>query len=159
MEAHVVAVEPAADHTADDVLAAVLLHMVKAALPVDLAFDRCAEFQGRIAGVGDDAGFFVDIQHLHAAQTAGVGRLTAAFGIECGTVKGHEKPVVFARLAIQYGGGKAAQVCVLLIEFFGHKDAPLGGNVVEMIIARQQRSCNRAQTKKDPGEVFTRVDV
>lgn len=57
VEADVVAVEALADEARADVLARMLLHVVKAARPVDLAGDALSHFEGLVAKVRDDAVF------------------------------------------------------------------------------------------------------
>ena len=150
--------EVRADHAADDVLAAVLLHMVKAALPVDIAFHGGTCDQGSIAGVDDDALFFVDVQHLYAAQTSGVGRLATALGIKGSAVKDDEELTIFAGLTVQNRGGKAAQIRVLLIEFFDHRIAPFGESCWNDYSTGTHK-LQRYWKRKDPGECITRVDV
>ena len=55
VEADVVAVEALADEARADVLARMLLHVVKAARPVDLAGDALSHLEGLVAKVRDNA--------------------------------------------------------------------------------------------------------
>lgn len=80
MKADVVAVEALADEARADVLARMLLHVVKAARPVDLAGDALSHLEGLVTKVRDDAAFLVDLEHVRLAQNAGVIRLAAALG-------------------------------------------------------------------------------
>ena len=78
VKAHVVAGKGGAQHTADDVLAGVLLHMVKAAGPVDLPLHLAANLQRGLTGVDDPPITMVDLQHIDTAQRAGVVGLAAS---------------------------------------------------------------------------------
>lgn len=73
VEAHVVAVECAAQQAGDDMLAGVLLHMVEAPRPVDVAADLRAYGQRPVAQVGDDTVLLAYIQHAGLAQRAVIG--------------------------------------------------------------------------------------
>ena len=67
VKAGVVAVIGGAEHSADDMLTGVLLHVVKAPGPVDLPVDGLALGQGPVAGVEDDALLLLDVRDLGAA--------------------------------------------------------------------------------------------
>ena len=67
VEAHIVAAEFFAQDAGDDVLAGVLLHVVKAAVPVDGPHHHCAGFQRAVTGVENHAVSLMDIRHTHAA--------------------------------------------------------------------------------------------
>ena len=67
MKAGVVAVIGGAEHSADDMLAGVLLHVVKAPGPIDLPVDGLALRQGPVAGVENHPVPLVDIGDLGAA--------------------------------------------------------------------------------------------
>lgn len=69
--------------------------MVEAPRPVDLPVYGRADGQGRGAFVRDDARLFVHVQHLGAAEHAGVIRLPAALGIECRAVEHHGIAALF----------------------------------------------------------------
>ena len=114
VEAHIVTVVGAAEHTGDDMLAGMLLHMVEAPRPVELAVDGIAHRQRLIAGVGDDAALFADILHRSTAQHAEVAGLTAALGIEGGGIQ-HHGEAALALLAGEDGGLKRTQKGVLII--------------------------------------------
>ena len=95
-------------------LAGVLLHMVKAAGPVDRAANRFPHGQGLVAGMMDHAVPFVDVPHVDAAQGAVVGGLSAALGIEGGTVQ-HHVPRLFVGGAGQHRGVKLPHKGVLIV--------------------------------------------
>ena len=82
-------------------LAGVLLHVVEAPRPIKPPMHRLADGQGRGAFVRDDARPFVYVQHLGAAEHAGVIRLPAALGIERRAVE-HDGEAVFDRLAREH---------------------------------------------------------
>ena len=108
MEAYIVAVEAAAQDAGEDVLAGMLLHMVKAPGPVQFSGDDCSDFQGFVHIVENHAVFFVHIRDGRAAQRAVVGRLSAALWVKGGAAQ-HGGIAVFAALAVQHGGGEALQ--------------------------------------------------
>jgi len=118
VEAHVVPTEGRVHEPAHDVLAAVLLHEIKAPLPVDLARDLRALRQGSLAPVDDPALPLVRVCHAHAAERARVAGLAAALGVKSGPVQLHV-PAVPARAAGEHPRRKTAQMGVLVIEFFG----------------------------------------
>ena len=98
-------------------LSGVLLHVVKAPVPVDGALHRVADAQGPIAGVGDDAVLFVNVGDGGAAQGAVVRRLAAPFGVEGRAVQGHQI-AAFCRLTAQDRGGEGGFIGVGVIELF-----------------------------------------
>ena len=114
VEAGVVAVVGAAQHAGDDMLAGVLLHVVKAALPVDLAGDGLAHGQRLVAGVIDHAVRLMNVPYINAAQRAVVGALSAALGVEGGAVQPHP-PRLFVGGAVQHRGVEPAQERVLIV--------------------------------------------
>ena len=114
VEAGVVAVVGGAEHTGDNVLAGVLLHVVKAALPVDLAVYGFAHGQGFVAGVDDHAVLFLHIAHLGLAQCPQVAGLAAALGVECGAVQ-HHGEAFFQRLAGYDGGVKCGEKRIVVV--------------------------------------------
>ena len=95
-------------------LAGVLLHVVKAALPVDLASDGLAHGQRLVAGVIDHAVRLMNVQNINAAQRAVVGALSAALGVEGGAVQ-HHPPRLFVGGAVQHRGVEPAQERVLIV--------------------------------------------
>ena len=126
VEAHVVAVVGAAQHTGDDVLAGVLLHMVKAALPVDFAVYGNAHRQGMGAGVADDAIALLHVQHRLAAQPAQVAGLAAALRIKGGAVERDEVALPL-RDAVRHHSVEGAHVRVVIVQFDGiHALLPCG---------------------------------
>ena len=119
VEAHVVAGKGSAQHTADDVLAGVLLHMVKAAGPVDGAVDGGPHGQGPVAGVEHQAVPLLDVQHRRAAQVAVVRRLAAALRVKGRAVQGHKICVPLAGPAVGDDGVELLQKCVPVIQLLG----------------------------------------
>ena len=87
MKARVVAVVGGAQHSADDVLTGVLLHVVKAPGPVDFPVDDLTHGQCPVTGVENHAVLLLHIQNHRAAQGAVVGGLTAALGVEGGLIQ------------------------------------------------------------------------
>ena len=67
-------------------LPGVVLHQVKAPVPVDLPGDPAARLQRTVAGVDDVLSPGVDLEDLHAPQRPGVIGLSAPLGIERGAV-------------------------------------------------------------------------
>ena len=118
VEAHIVTVEGAAQHTGDDMLTGVLLHVVEPPRPVDMAAHLRAYGQRLVAQVGDDAVFLVYIQHAGIAQRAEVGGLAAALGVEGGAVKGDGK-AVFHGLAGRHHGGEVLRIGIFIVELDG----------------------------------------
>ena len=98
-------------------LAGVLLHVVKAAGPVDLPGEVFANFHRVFDSVENYAVFFMDIGDGKAPQRAVVGGLSTAFGVKGGPVQRHQIPA-FARFTGENGGGEGAQEGVLIIELF-----------------------------------------
>ena len=90
VKARVVAVVGGAEHAADDVLAGVLLHVVKAVLPVDAPVNGLALGQGLVAGVEDYAVLFLHVGDFCRPQRAVVGGLAAAFGVKSGLIQRHQ---------------------------------------------------------------------
>ena len=113
MEAHILGPEHPVQDAGKDVLAGVLLHFVKAPVPVDGFLYRDARHggvgQGRNA-VPEDAVLLVDIGHgqlgaVRQGQGATVGRLTAAFRVEHRTFQRDESA---AGTAVRHGGQQDA---------------------------------------------------
>ncbi len=67
-------------------LAVVLLHMVEAARPIDLALHKVVGERGG-QHVPHHAIFRLHIQHGHAAKHASIGGLAAALGIKCALIE------------------------------------------------------------------------
>ena len=89
----------------NDMLAGVLLHFGETLFIVDRAIHFCVGLKFSIGVVDDQVTFFLDIQHLHAAQNAGVGILAAALREKGGAVQ-HREPALFVGLAVQHMAGK-----------------------------------------------------
>lgn len=89
MEAHVVTVVAVAENAAENMLAGMLLHMVEAAVPVHHALHGLSHCQRLGEGVHNLVVLFLHVQDGDAAQSAVVGRLSAAFGIEGGAVQSY----------------------------------------------------------------------
>ena len=117
-EAHVLAAELLVRDARQNVLARVLLHVVEAARPVDVALHRLAHAHRRGDGVPDHAVLLVHVHDARSAQRAAVGGLTAALGIKGrGGQSGAQHASVL--LAGQHGGAEAGAVCVAFIQSFG----------------------------------------
>ena len=113
VEADILGPEHPVQDAGKDVLAGVLLHFVKAPVPVDGFLYRDARHggvgQGRNA-VPEDAVLLVDIGHgqlgaVRQGQGAPVGRLTAAFRVEHRTFQREESA---AGTAVRHGGQQDA---------------------------------------------------
>ena len=115
VKTHIVAGKGSAEHAADDVLAGMLLHVVKAAVPVDDAADRPAYRQGAVAGVKHPSLPLLNVQHRRAAQYAMVRRLTAALRIKGRAVQSHQTGAVLSLIALRDDGVKFPQECILII--------------------------------------------
>ena len=118
VEAHVVAVERLAQHTADDVFAGVLLHMVKAALPVQRTVNGFAWGKGRVADVRDNAVFFPHVADGGTAQRTVVGGLPATFGVKSGLIQ-HNGKAALTGLTVGDCGVKFPEKRVVVVEFNG----------------------------------------
>jgi hypothetical protein len=78
----------------------VLLHLVKAAVPIDGAGDFRVDFQRAVAKMDDFRSLLPDIQHLGTAQNAQIAGLTAAFGVEGGGISVTAQPfAVFSQVS------------------------------------------------------------
>ena len=95
-------------------LAGVLLHVVKAPLPVQLSGDGRALLQRPVAGVDNDAAALLHIADLRIAQRAVVGALTAALGVKGSAVQRH-MPCLALRDTAQHRGVKAAQIRIVFV--------------------------------------------
>jgi len=111
VRAQVEAQRPRAAHAQNrrgqHVLSGVLLHVIEAAGPIDLAVDVLAWCQTRLLDdVSDPAVFLIEhIDDPQAAQCPGVERLTAGGGIEGRPVE-RDRPAVAARFDLLDGGVK-----------------------------------------------------
>ena len=72
-----------------DMLAGVLLHQIKATLPIQFADHFFPHGQGTVAKMEDLLSGFLHIQHICLPQRAQIAGLTAAFGIKNGGVQLH----------------------------------------------------------------------
>ena len=86
VEADVVTAIFGVGQAGDDMLAGVLLHQVEPTLPVNGAGHLLPRRKGSVTGVNDRVCPGVDLQHVDAAQHAGVVGLAAALGVEGGLV-------------------------------------------------------------------------
>ena len=106
-------------------------HSTSAVRPVDFSGDGCAHFQRRNAGVGDDAGLFVDVGDGHATQNTGIGGLAAALGIEGRLVENH-LITALAFLAGDNSGGELGEEGVGIEELYGfHRENILSHQEIE----------------------------
>ena len=117
VEAHIVIAEAAVDDAADKMLAAVLLHEVKAPLPVQHAADMRPRCERLLAVVDDLAVPLMGIGNGHAAKRPCVARLAAALGIKRRLVEHHVKAVLSWR-AGEHLRIKFPQMGILIIESF-----------------------------------------
>jgi hypothetical protein len=74
-------------------LAGVLLHVIEAAPPLDLAGDARG-VQWRLENVGDAFTFIDDVGETHTIQVPEVMRLSSGRWIECCTIEIHPTPLV-----------------------------------------------------------------
>ena len=86
VEADGVEVEPLFEDRGQQVLTAMLLHVIEAAVPIDGALDRLGR-QGRGQAVGDAIVLVHHIDHRDSADGAGIERLPARTGVEGGAVE------------------------------------------------------------------------
>ena len=114
VEAHVAALEQAAQDSADDVFAAVLLHEVKPAGKVHLPGHALPYGKGSGADVDDLPVPLPDVRDGSAAQQALVRRLAAPLGVEGGPVQDH-LPAPLLLPAGEDGPGKFCQKRVLIV--------------------------------------------
>ena len=119
VKAHVVAGKAPAQNPAEDVFPGVLLHVVKAPVPVQRAGDRLPGGEGGGAEVDHLAALFMRVQHRYAAKGPPVPRLPAALGIERRPVQ-RDQPAAFSLRAGPDRGGELPQIRVLIIEPFCH---------------------------------------
>ena len=89
MEADIIISEGAVHDAGNDMLAGVLLHFGETLFIVDRAIHFCVGLKFSIGVVDDQVTFFLDVQHLHAAQNSGVGILAAALREEYGLVENY----------------------------------------------------------------------
>ena len=87
VKAHIVAAVPLKQKTGDDMLTGVLLHPQKPGRVVDVSFHFQTHIQRPVADMYHGFPPFPGVQHLHVIQGAGVRRLAAPFGIECGGIQ------------------------------------------------------------------------
>ena len=102
---------PGVDDARDDVLAGMLLHQVEPVGVVHDALHGLANGQGRSHPMEDPLPLLMDMEHLHAAQGAPVGGLSAALGVEGGAVQLDLKALLRFR-TIHNNGGKLCQTAV-----------------------------------------------
>src|SRR5258708_39026410 len=76
------------------VLAMVLLHVIKAASPIDDALDFAERPRRRIHEMKPLTIALLRIQHRYAVQSAPVSRLTAALSVEGGAVQHHRQLIL-----------------------------------------------------------------
>ena len=94
MEPDIITVVSAADDAADDMLTAVLLHMVKAPLPVNHTLYCFPHRNLFVTGVEDHSFLLTGIGNSNAIQTSVVCRLAAALGIKRGAVQLYQPPIL-----------------------------------------------------------------
>ena len=134
------------ERAGDHVIRCVLLHMVKAARPVDAAVHGGSGCQWLRDGVQYIAVDHVHVDDLCVAQRAGVEGLTAGGRIKRTAVQQHVKmrPVFPAGqdAAVEFG-----QISVVIIQSFGHVDhAPAK---IDTIIASGAADCKAVSPESD----------
>lgn len=97
-------------------LAGMLLHMVKASCPIDLA-PRPLSREGGGKQVRNPVAFVHDIGHLDSPEAAAIERLATGSGIEGCLVEVDAAGIV---RPVYDGGLEIAEVCVGIIESVGH---------------------------------------
>ena len=120
VEADGVEVEPLFEDRGQQVLTAMLLHVIEAAIPIDGALDRLGR-QGRGQEVGDAIVLVHHIDHRDSADGAGIEGLPARTGVEGGAV---EVDGLGVRGAVDHARGEIAQVGIGVVEAFGHGKIP-----------------------------------
>ncbi len=103
-------------HGRKQVLAAVLLHVVEAARPVDGASDF-ARRDRRVGDVRDALAFVDDLDHRRVSDGSRIERLAAGGRIECGAV---QVDTASAVARFDHVSAELAQVGIGVIEAFGH---------------------------------------
>ena len=106
--------EAAVNDAGDDVFPAVLLHPVKAALPVDAAFHRLPRFQRLFAQVHHRFPPFPGVQYPNTAEIAGIRRLSPALGIKSRGIQ-HHLIALFRGGAAQNPCGKRRKVGIFIV--------------------------------------------
>ena len=119
MQADDMAAKLPPDGVGQHVLARVLLHMVKAARPINFAMHRLPHRQGRVHAVRHVAVFHKYIQYVRPAQRARVIRLAAGGGIKGGLVEMDEIAAAI-RHAIHHPRVKRRQIGVIVIQALCH---------------------------------------
>jgi len=128
VEAHIVIAVAAVDKTADEMLAGMLLHEIKTALPVDHAVNRLTHGQRTFAAVQHFAVLFAYVDDFHPVQMAKIAGLTAAFRIKGGLIQ-HHVPKAFGLLAAQDNGIEFPQIGFLIIKLIQHMNSSFLGDI------------------------------
>ncbi len=116
----------------EDVLAAVVLHVIPAPRPVDLAVHRGSNGQGRRQQVPDRVAVAAHVQHGYAVQRARIMGLAAAAGVEGGAVQRHGRLAVDLA-GVNHLGVEGGEVGSVVVQSLGHQ-AFTKGQIVDAII-------------------------
>ena len=119
VQADDVAAELPPDGVGQHVFAAVLLHVVEAARPVDLAVDFASHVQGRVRAVEDIAVLHEHIQYVRPAQRARVVGLAAGSGIKGRAVEADEI-CIFVGGAIRHPRVEGGQIGIVIVKALCH---------------------------------------
>ena len=96
MKAHVITLKRITQNARDNMFPGMLLHMVKTARPVDPSGNTFTGIQRMVTGMDNHAVMLMHIRYRRNAQYPLIGRLSAAFGIKCGSIQYH-LIIAFAR--------------------------------------------------------------
>ena len=113
MKSHIVITVGRVNETADDMLAAVLLHEVQPPLPVNGALHRVAHGQGPGAAVDNLPIPAAYVGDGYAAQQTGVTGLAAALGIKGRLIQSYKKSIAVGGTG-QHPGRELPQMAVLI---------------------------------------------
>ena len=114
VKAHIMIAKLLIDLSHDQMLAGVLLHVVKTPLPVDGAGHFRTYFQRGIAQVEDVLPLLLYIQHIGASQDTQIALLTAAGGVEGSGIQRH-CPAALYLFAAGDHRGKIFQMRICII--------------------------------------------
>ena len=129
MKADILKAADRVNEAGEDVLARVLLHMVKSALIIDSALELCADGALLGAAVHHFAALFLHVEYFCAADEAVIRRLTAALGEERSPVE-HD---LIAAAALNAGNdprGEILYIDIIVIKPLCHITLPFLYDIV-----------------------------
>ena len=129
MKADILKAADRVNEAGEDVLARVLLHMVKSALIIDSALDLRADGALLGAAVNHFSALFVNVEYFCAADEAVIRRLTAALGEERGPVE-HD---LIAAAALNAGNdprGEILYIDIIVVKPLCHITLPFLYDIV-----------------------------